>query len=179
MFGIYENFPKIVHGKASFTNQNSPRRTQQTILKLFNRLNQENYDLNEITLAKPENHVVSFEFGVAETNDFNFLDSEELKKARKTLAKQKLPVLDFFCALRYHTINNNGKRSPLKFDYYMLRFFFKEKRIELFLTHQRGPQRMPVEDLAVFISREMNKELLKEKLKPIKLDGFAKFPPVP
>lgn len=175
MFGIYENFPNDIHGKASFTCQYSPRRNQQTILRLLHRLTQENYDLNKITLAKPENLVVSFEFGVAEGNGFNFLDKEELERACKTVAKQKLPVLDFFCAVRYYRVDGEGKRLPLKFDYYMLRFFFKEHKVELFFAHQRGTMRIPVEDLASFLSREIGKEFLREKLKPIKPEGFIKF----
>jgi hypothetical protein len=179
MFGIYENFPKTVHGIAYFTCQISPSKMQQIILALIHGLNQKTLDLSKITLTQPEKYVVGFEFGIAEGNDFTFFDEEELKRSFKAIAKQKLPILDFFCVARYHIVNDNGKHQPLKFDYYMLRFFFKEKNMELFLVHQRGTLRISIEDLAIFLSNEINEELLKEGLKPIKLNSFVKFPLAP
>jgi len=68
-------------------------------------------------------------------------------------------ILDFFCATRYHTTTPNGETKPLKFDYALLRFTFQRRTMELFIVHERGTQRIPLEDLVIFLTNRINKEL--------------------
>jgi len=102
---------------------------------------------------------VGFEFGIAEESTFNFLDEEELQRVCKNIVGKALPTLDVFCAIRYHTVKESGERTPLKFDYHLLRFTFHKKNIELRISHERGTQRVPLEDLVTLLANRTNKEL--------------------
>jgi len=125
--------------------------------------------METLTKASPTNCVVHFEFGVADADTFNFLDDEELDKLRRILKEQTPQILDIYCAARYHTIETYGKRKPLKFDYNMLRFAFHRKNMELFIYHERGIQRIPLEDLVIFLQNQINKQLADKQLTTLTL----------
>jgi len=114
--------------------------------------------------------MVSFELGVAEDFDFNFLDEKELDRLQRSIVEKELSTLDFFFVVRYHVVNDKGKRVPLKFDYHMLRFMFQENSVELRICHERGTQRVPLEDLITFITKRVNEELSQRQLKPLNLE---------
>lgn len=115
--------------------------------------------MKTLTKAAPNNCTINFEFGLAEAESFNFLDDEELRKLESILKEQTLQVLDVFCAASYHIREADGKDKSLKFDYNMLRFVFKTKNMELFIFHERGIRRIPLDDLTLFLINEINKEL--------------------
>ena len=168
--GRYENFPEVIHGVARFTCKSSMRRVQQAILSAFHHLNQEVSGLSAVMPYLPQECEVSFELGVAEDFDFNFLDKKELDRFQRSIAEKELPTLDFFFVVRYHVANDRGKLVPLKFDYHMLRFMFQENSMEMRICHERGTQRVPLEDLITFITKRINEELSKKRLKPLSLE---------
>lgn len=169
MLGRYQNFPQTIHGVARFTYSASIRQLQQTIFYTLYQLNNETCSLHDITTPSPFKCEVSFEFGVAEESTFNFLDKEELQRLQKSVEEKSLPILDVYCAVRYHKVNESGKRTSLKFDYHMLRFAFYRRIIELFVSHERGTQRIPLEDLVTFLKNRINKELEQKQQKPLTL----------
>jgi len=137
-------------------------------LNALHQLNQETYDLKTLTEASPPNCQVNFEFGIAEGDAFNFLEKEELDKLQRSLEKGEKPhILDFFCATLYHTTTPNGKTKPLKFDYTLLRLAFQRGALELFVVHERGTQRIPLEDLVIFLINRINRELAQRGLKTL------------
>jgi len=170
LLGRYENFPENIHGVARFTCGSSVREVQQAILSALHRLNQEVCGLNAVTAHLPPDIEVSFEVGVAEDVEFNYLDKEEVDRFQKSIVEKELSILDFFCVVRYHVVNDRGKRVPLKFDYQLLRFMFQENSMELRICHERGTQRVPLEDLITFITNRINGELIKKRLKPLNLE---------
>ena len=170
MLGRYENFPEIIHGVARFTCKSSIRTVQQTILSVLHRLNRETCGLRAITPHLLQECEVSFELGAAEDFDFNFLDHKELDRFLRSILEKELSTLDFFFVVRYHVLNDKGKRVPLKFDYHMLRFTFQENSVELRICHERGTQRFPLEDLITFMTKRINEELSKRQLKPLSLE---------
>jgi hypothetical protein len=107
---------------------------------------------------------VILEFGIAEANNFNYLDDEEANKMLKIIQKKPLQVMDFFCALRYHKMQN-GKKTPLRFDYYMIRFIFNKDSMEIQIFHERGPRYTSPDDLIRFVSAELSKRFPKGKIK--------------
>jgi hypothetical protein len=126
--------------------------------------------LKQLTKASPLNCQANLELGIAEEDTFTFLDKEELNRLETSLKTEgAVSVLDFFCALRYHTTAPNGKTKPLKFDYILLRFAFQRKTLELFLAHERGIQRTPLEDFAIFLINRINNELVERKIRPLTL----------
>jgi len=159
MLGRYDNFPTQIHGIARFIYPSSIQTLQQTMVQVFHELNKQTVDMKTFTEASPANCTVNFEFGVADADTFSFLDEDELKKLRKALKRQHFQVFDFYCATRYHITDASGKPKSLKFDYNMLRFAFYKKQIQLFVCHERGINRVPLEDLVLFLKNQINKRL--------------------
>ncbi|KPV63924.1 MAG: hypothetical protein AOA66_0502 [Candidatus Bathyarchaeota archaeon BA2] len=174
LLGRYENFPEVIHGVARLSFKFPMKKVRQAILCVLQQLNQEVCSLNVITPHLQSDIEVSFEVGVAEDVGFNYLDKEELDRFQKSMVEKELSLLDFFCVVRYHVVKDRRKRVPLKFDYHMLRFTFQENSMELQICHERGTQRVPLEDLIAFITKRINEELFKKRLKPLSLEYFTK-----
>ena len=174
MFGRYENFPKTVHAVALFDYQGSAKEVQKAILCALHNLNHERYDLDAVTPYLKQKCEVGFEFGVAEGFDFNFLDQNELGQCLRSVAEKERETLDFFFVVRYHIIREDSKRVPLRFDYHVLRFSFQESGLELRIRHERGTQRVTLDDLTAFIAKRINVELSQRQLTPLILGTFKK-----
>ena len=170
MLGRYENFPNIIHGIAQFTCKSPLRTVQQTILSVLHKLNRETCGLRTVTPHLLQECEVSFELGAAEDFGFNFLDNKELDRFQRSIVEKELSTLDFFFVVRYHVLNDKRKRVPLKFDYHMLRFMFQENGMELRICHERGTQRVPLEDLIKFMTKRINEQLSQRQLKPLNLE---------
>jgi len=169
MFGFYEAFPHNVHKIKHFVTPISSRKLQQTLIQLLHGLNKTTLRLQDVGTPSMADCVTVFEFGVAEDNGFNYLDEEEAAKALKIMQKSPLQILDFLCAVRYYRIINDT-RKPLKFDYYMLRFTFNPKFLELQLFHERGPMHILPEELVDFVANKINETFSRRVLKPLKED---------
>ena len=175
LLGRYENFPEVIHGVARFTCTSSKSKVQQAIFRALHRLNEQVFSLEEMATFSRSECEVSFELGIADGIEFNYLDEEELNRLRKSILKKALPTLDIFCVVRYH-IKKNRKRVPLKFDYHMLRFIFYNKNdLELRMSHQRGIRRVSVEDLITFITKRINEDLSQNRLRPLHLKNLQAF----
>jgi len=174
MLGRYRNFPTNIEGFARFTYAASTRTLQHVIVQALHRLNKETVDMKTITKASPPDCTVNFEFGVADADTFNFLDQEELHKIEVAIKQQPLVVLDVYCVARYHTTKTNGKRKSLKFDYSMLRFAFHRENMQLFVYHERGTQRIPLEDLALFLQEQINKQSAEKHQEKLVLKNVIK-----
>jgi len=174
LLGCYKNFPKNIHGIILFEYQDPAKSLQQAILCTFNRLNSETFDLEAVTPYLKQNCDVGFEFGVADGFDFNFLDQNELDQCLKCVDEKELKTLDFFCAVRYHLIREDGERIPLRFDYHVLRFAFQEGGLELRIRHEKGTQHVQSDDLTAFLVKQVNAELSRRQLASLFLGNFEK-----
>ncbi|MFB0567709.1 MAG: hypothetical protein ACETVM_03905 [Candidatus Bathyarchaeia archaeon] len=169
MLGRYENFPQVIHGIARFTFPSSKQQLQKAILEVAHQLNHEVYRVKDFTPFLTSNCRVSFEFGIAEDMTFSYLDKEELERFRKQIETKPLRIIDIFSVIRYRIINTKGKRTPLKFDYNMLRFAFSRKTMELLVSHERGNQRISLEDFITFLTNKINEKLKRETQKALVL----------
>ena len=167
MLGFYENFPENIHKIARFTTSISNKRLQQALTKTVHKLNNETFRLEDVANPSVPQCTVIFEFGIAEANNFNYLDNEETSRMLKTIRKKPFQVLDFFCAIRYYKTRNE-KKTPLKFDYYMLRFTFNKKSIEVQVFHERGPRHVSPEGVANFIATKISETFSKKILRTFK-----------
>lgn len=174
MLGRYQNFPTNIEGFARYNYPASTQTLQLALTKALYTLNKETIDIAAITEAGPTNCTVNFEFGVGHEDTFNFLDTEELENVEKTLKQQALPVLDIYFVARYNRTRPDGKRRSLKFDYGMLRFAFGRENMELFVYHERGTQRIPLDNLASFLKDQINLQLSAEKKKKLTLKSVIK-----
>jgi hypothetical protein len=167
MLGLYDNFPKTVHKIAFFATPISNRKLQQTLIQTLQKMNGRNFNLEEIANLSVPQCTVILEIGIAEANNFNYLDNEEASKILKLLQKNPLQTMDFFCALRYYKIRDE-KKTPLKFDYYMMRFAFSQNSMEAQIYHERGPRYASPEDIVNFVTSKANEALSKKILRELK-----------
>lgn len=166
MLGFYENFPITVQKVIHFTTAASTKTLQKTIVQCLQKLNSEKLSLKEITRLSTPQCLVIFEFGIADGETFNYLDLEETQKVLEKIRKTPLQILDFFCAIRYYK-EQSGKRTPLKFDYYMLRLAFDEDLMEVLIFHERGPRHTPPEDIVNLIVERVNRHYQRKVLKTV------------
>ncbi|MCW3995521.1 MAG: hypothetical protein NWE98_05160 [Candidatus Bathyarchaeota archaeon] len=153
--GFFENFPASVHYAESFNSTLSSRSLQQRLIQALYDVNRQEFSFEQIAIPTvPEGRVI-FEFGLAESENFNFIDKGELKKALDFLAQERVNSLDLFCAVRYYR-GNGQKKTPLKFDYFILRTVFSKDLFEIQVFHERGPRYLSPEDVVAFIFLRLN-----------------------
>ena len=166
--GFYENFPTTIHRVDCFNSALSSSQLQQRLIKVFYETNGKEFSFEEVTNPTIPQGKVIFEFGLAELGNFNYLDLDEVKKTIIFLSKERLYSLDFFCSIRYYK-GISAKKTPLKFDYYMLRTIFSRNLLEVQVFHERGPRYISPEELTTFIftrlneTQSKNRKILKKK----------------
>ena len=165
MLGRYENFPQNVHLSEAFEFRLSRQKIQQKIIQVFQELNRRTFSFEETGIPTAPNCSVIFEFGIADTGNFNFLSEAEAHRLQNSLAEESMRVMDWFCAIRYYK-NTQPKKTPLRFDYYMLRLSFGEKgAVQALVFHERGPRYISPEDLLAFIVGKVNGTSKRKALK--------------
>jgi hypothetical protein len=162
--GIYDNFPQNVHHTETFSSILTSKQLQQKLIQTLHEANRREFSFEEVSIPTVPQGRVIFEFGLAQSTDFNFLDDEEAKEAMAFLAKERLHSLDFFCAIRYYR-GSGEKKSALKFDYYMLRTVFGKDTFEVQVFHERGPRYVSPQELTAFVSERLNEASTKKVLK--------------
>jgi hypothetical protein len=165
MLGLYENFPPTIHHTETFASLFSRKKMQKKIAQVFHEVNGCNFSFEEAGNPTIPGGIVIFEFGIADETGFVYLNEEENQKMQNSLNKTTLQIMDWFCSIRYYK-TGNGKRTPLKFDYYMLRLGFAEKdAIDITVFHERGPRYLTPQDLCEFIYHQVNKTAKRKSLK--------------
>jgi len=166
MLGYYENFPINIHKITSFSTSTSKKRLQQALIQVLYKINSATFTLEDVAHPSIPHCKVIFEFGIAEANSFNYLDSEEKSRVIKNIRKKPFQIMDFLCAMRYYKMQNE-KKTPLRFDYYMLRFTFNKKLAEIQVFHERGPRHITPEDAVNFVANKINEAFSKKVLKTL------------
>jgi hypothetical protein len=165
MLGVYENFPATIHKSARFTTPVSHKKLQQKLVETLREINAKTFRLEDIADPSVPQCSAMFEFGIAETNNFNYLDDEEADKALRTMQRKPFQVMDFLCAIRYYKTQHE-KKTPLRFDYYLIRFVFDKNWIETRIFHERGPRHIFPEDITKFVTAKINGASSRKILKP-------------
>jgi hypothetical protein len=168
MLGLYENFPNNPHRITRFNTSISNNKLQQTLIQIFHQLGNENLPLEAIARPSLPHCTVICEFGIAEANNFNYLNDEEKNRVLKATQKKPFQTMDFLCSTRYYQTKNE-KKTSLKFDYYMLRFSFNKNTMELEVFHERGPMHISPEEITTFITNKINEKFSKKILKASEL----------
>ncbi|MEM3549925.1 MAG: hypothetical protein QXV01_02410 [Candidatus Bathyarchaeia archaeon] len=166
MLGFYEGFPQKPHKTLTLQTYISKRKLQQVIVQTLNKINGVEFNLEEVTQPPTPGCKAILEFGIAESNIFNFLNGEETSRVLEALRKKPLSYMDFFCALRYYK-RENGKSFPLKFDYYLIRLIFNSNLVEMQAYHERGPRHVPPEEIINLFINRINKNFSRKVLKTL------------
>lgn len=161
MLGFYNNFPTNVHKIMHVTAPASKKRLQLAITQILHKLNDQTLSLEDIAYPSVPQCLVNFEFGIAEANNFNYLNKEETDRTLEVIRKKPVQVMDLFCAIQYYKIRTK-KKIPLKFDYYLLRFIFGKKLTEIQVFHERGPRHISPSEIADFVINKIDKKLSKK-----------------
>jgi hypothetical protein len=164
MLGVYNNFPKAVHNIADFAFSISNKRLQSALVETFYKLNNETLTLEEVATPSIPQCTVTFEFGVAEDTDFNYLDKEEKDKLLKSIRKKPFALIDFLSIVRYRKVKAE-KKTPLKSDCYMFRFQFDREAAQMQIFHEKGLMYVSPKDLPEFTIKRINSEFSKKVLK--------------
>ncbi len=166
MLGVYENFPENIHKLTDFVISTSTKRFQQTLIQLLNEANNKTFDLEDVTEPAIPQCTVTLEFGIAEANNFNYLDKEETNKILRAIYKKILQTIDFYCVLKYYKTQKD-KKIPLRFDYYMIRFTFNKNLVRMQIFHERGPRYTSPEDITKFVFNGINRIFSRKMLKKV------------
>jgi hypothetical protein len=163
--GYYDTFPENIHHLANYHMFVSIRQLQERLIQFIGDVNRKELAFEQISIPTIPDGVVILEFGLAEESGFNYLNEQEVKRARELVENEHVKTLDFFCSIRYYK-DNGDKRTALKFDYYMLRTLFGKGTLEIRVFHERGPRYLSPEDLTNFIVKaingDSNKTILRE-----------------
>jgi hypothetical protein len=162
--GFYENFPSTIHIVESFNSTLSSKQLQQRLIQVFCEVNRKEFSFEEIAVPTIPACRLMLDFGLADAENFNYIDEEETGKALNLLAKENLHTIDFFCAARYYK-GNTEKKTALKFDYYLLRTVYNRDVFEIQVFHQKGPRYISPEDLTQFIFEKINEASNRKILK--------------
>jgi len=165
MLGFYINFPKNIHKAETFSTSILSKKLQQTLVETLYRLNGETLSLEEVAAPSIPGCRVIFEVGVAEDNDFNYLDDEERKRLLGALKKKPFQVMDFLFVIRYRRMIEERKRR-MRFDYYMLRLLFGESLVEVQVSHEKGIRHTSPDDLVKLVVNRVNGTFSKKALRP-------------
>ena len=164
--GYYDNFPSNIHHAEIYSSIVSIKQLQLRLIRVLGDLNLKEFTFEDIAIPTIPCGRVIFEFGLAESGGFNFIDEAEVKKALAFLSKGAVHSLDFFCSIRYYK-ENAEKRIALKFDYYMLRVLLSRGSFEVRISHERGPRYVSPKELSSFIAAKVNeaagKKILREQ----------------
>ena len=166
MKGYYSCFPDEIHGAVRYQQprSNADRlKVQRAILSALFNLNQRTFTLPSIVASSQGDCLVQFEIGTGDDTVFTFLDRDEVKQLQIQSKKQPFDCLDFLCAVKYHR-DSSKKSTPLKFDYFMFRFVFTKGLMALSLFHERGPRRVSLEELIMFLTERINLEMEDHRL---------------
>jgi hypothetical protein len=166
MLGFYENFPANIHRTDNFTSPLSNKKLQQRLIQVLHKINCRTFSFEEVAYPTVPQGTIIFEAGLAEAKSFNYIDEEETKRVLTALRKATFQTMDFFCAVRYYK-GAGEKKTPLKFDYYLMRFVFGKNSVEIQVFHERGPRYISPEDIVAFLVNEINKTSARKMLKRV------------
>ena len=162
--GLYENFPSQIQWIERFTSSLPSKQLQQKLIHILCETNQIELSFEEVTNPTIPDCKVIFEFGLADSESFSYIDNEEEKKAFDIISKELLQTIDFFCGIRYYK-GKTEKKAPLKFDYYLLRTIYDKGAFEISVHHERGPRYISPQDLTQLIFNKINEKSSKKVLK--------------
>jgi hypothetical protein len=166
MLGFYENFPANIHRTDNFMSPLSSKKLQQRLIQVLYKINRRTFSFEEVAYPTVPQGTIIFEAGLAEAKNFNYIDEEETKRVLTSLRKVTLQTMDFFCVMRYYK-GAGEKKTPLKFDYYLMRFVFGQNSVEIQAFHERGPRYISPEDIVAFLVNEINKTSARKTLKRV------------
>ncbi len=168
MSACFEAFPEErIHEKETYTFTITRGKLQAKLIRTLQGVNRRTFTFEQFGSPTVPECTVIFELGIADSNNFTFIDENEAKKLLATITKEPFPTIDLFCAIRYYKDYTSVKK-PLKFDYYLARFIFGQNALEMQVFHERGPRYVSPHDVVRFLVDQVNAASARKTLKQIK-----------
>jgi hypothetical protein len=164
MLGRYDNFPKNIHSITNFTFSTPPRKLQERLIQALHEVNNKVLSSEEINQPALRRCDIHFETGVADSGIFNYLDEKWTIKLQDAIKKEKIQSIDVFFAVRYYR-REKDKKTPLRFDYFLMRAIVTDGNLELRIFHERGPRYISPEELGNFVMARINRQAGRKILK--------------
>jgi len=162
LLGPYKAFPETIHGKAILRHNCPNKVLAKEVIQVMNELNAENLEIEKNPRSTPVNCTVRFEWGLSSGDGFVFLDVEETLRILSLLEKGAPPMLDFYFVILYHKLVGT-QRTPLKFDYGFLRILFFGNHVEMAVSHEKGPMRLPIDELLHLLAERIDRRLINSR----------------
>lgn len=175
-FGACEIFIGAHYGAARIESNVPLIEFQEVILNAL-------YNINRLTSRAVKKYLPSvselnlevvFEVGVANGMSFYYIDDETLRSFMEKINREPPRILDLLCIIRYYKLGD-GARRALRFDYYFMRFLFGSNIFEIQVFHEKGLQRIDVEDLIKVLVENINSEFAKRGVSAIKIRYSQSF----
>lgn len=164
MLGLYDNFPENIHRIASFTFSVPIRKLQEKFVQALSEANNKAPSPEEINQPGLRECEIFLETGVAESESFNYLDEEATGRLQEAIRREPLRNIDFFFAARYYRTREE-KKTPLRFDYFLVRAVFLDGNLDMRIFHERGPRYISPEDVSNFVVERINRISARKILK--------------
>jgi len=165
LLGVYDNFPELYHCVAEYSHSTQPKRLQRAIIEAAHGINR-NGEGPSLPEFKEHGITVIVDLGVADGVTFTYVDSEVFNECLEAIEKKAFETLDFICIVRYYNVRS-GRRRPLKFDYHMVRFTFRDKAMGIIVYHERGVRHLAIMSLVDFLIQKINGALSSMGAKPL------------
>ncbi len=170
--GRFSGSIPLAHMPLQLSHENTISRMQNAIIQSLHRLNGnvERWPLSVAGREGASEGELSIEVGVANGMVFDYMNAQTVRSLYGFLGSGKtFPILDFLVVATYH-YHRAGKKVALKFDHFLFRFTFHEGRVEVLLSHIKGPQRMPMDGVLNRVLRGIREEAERQRLKAIIVD---------
>lgn len=147
IFGVIDEFPFIIHGKAVLRHDVPNNRVRELVIQGLYTLNGREEDrlLSTSSWSGPllgkQGYIVKIGYGYI----FDNFNEKTLKKLVKSLSFSQR-FLDFQIVISYH-YTREGKKVPLRFDQHLIRHIFLSDKIGIMLVHIKGIRRTPLTDV--------------------------------
>jgi hypothetical protein len=165
MPGVIKKFPEQIHHIQFYTSSLPKAKLQHKLIQVLMEFNQKALSFEALGSRGMPDCTVIFMWGIADVDRFHYLNMEEARKVDGTVEETPLQMADFCCVIRYYK-NTKPKKTPLKFDYYLLRVGFGEhSQVEFQVHHERGPRYTSPEELVMYLVEAMNKSSGRKILK--------------
>ncbi len=171
--GALQQFPTVLHGRASFLYDLNPGSLQKALVSALASL-QKKAKSREITVADLEGYLegrVAFKLGIGNGDGFDVFDSKEEDRLLKRIENHG-PFSTLDLAFYLHYTIDDGKRHRVHEDHYMIRLTFQPGRVEILVHHVKGVRRMQPDELIRLVLEELNVELGRNRYPELELESL-------
>lgn len=170
IFGIIDEFPFIIHGKAVLRHNVPNNRVRELVIRGLYELNgqEEERLLSVSNRSGPFLGKQGYIVRIGHGSMFDNFNEKTFKKLVKSSSSSQR-FLDFQIVISYHYVRD-GKKVPLRFDQHLIRYIFLSNKIGIMLVHIKGIRRTPLTDVLRLVTKMIDKSFRSNNLNRITIE---------